>query len=101
MIDAIKFIRHSVSLATATYPSPPTLVMFRRKSTELRLGGFHLRMSSHLPARYLCRKERVVVNTPRQNVYVYKETDRKRGTLHDLLFLVVNSYTSQSYLMLE
>lgn len=56
MIGAIRFIRQSVSLATVTYPSPPTLVILRRKSTELRLGGFHLRMSSHLPALYLCRE---------------------------------------------
>lgn len=57
MIGAIGFVRQSVVLATATHPSPPTLVILRRKSTELRLGGFHLRMSSHLPALYLCRKD--------------------------------------------
>lgn len=55
MMGAIRIIRQSVSLATLTYPSPPTLVILRRKSTELRLGGFHLRMSSHLPGLYLCR----------------------------------------------
>ncbi len=55
MIAVIRFIRHRVSPATVTYPSPPTLVIFRRKSTEFRLGGFHLRMSSHLPGLYLCR----------------------------------------------
>lgn len=54
IIGAIGFLRQSVSLATVTYPSPPTLVILRRKSTELRLGGFHLRMSSHLPGLYLC-----------------------------------------------
>ena len=54
MIGAIRFNRQSVSPATTTYPSPPTLVILRRKSTEFRLGGFHLRMSSHLPALYLC-----------------------------------------------
>lgn len=55
MTSAIRLIRQSVSPATVTYPSPPTLVILRRKSTEFRLGGFHLRMSSHLPALYLCR----------------------------------------------
>lgn len=54
IIGAIWFLRQSVSLATVTYPSPPTLVILRRKSTELRLGGFHFRMSSHLPGLYLC-----------------------------------------------
>lgn len=39
----------------STYPSPPTFVILRRKSTELRFGGFHFRMSSHLPGLYLCR----------------------------------------------
>lgn len=54
-IASIRFIRHSVSPATAvTHPVPPTLVILRRKSTEFRLGGFHLRMSSHLPALYFC-----------------------------------------------
>lgn len=55
MMGAIRLIRHSVSPATVTYPSPLTLVILRRKSTEFRLGGFHLRMSSHLPALYGCR----------------------------------------------
>lgn len=52
---AIRFIRRSVSPATVTHPSPPTFVILRRKSTEFRWGGFHLRMSSHLPALYFCR----------------------------------------------
>ena len=54
-IGATGFDEQSVSQATATYPSPPTLLILRRKSTEFRLGGFHLRISSHLPALYLCR----------------------------------------------
>lgn len=66
MIGAIRFIRQSVSPATVTHPSPPTLVILRRKSTEFRLGGFHLRMSSHLPALYLCRDSQQPAPTPKQ-----------------------------------
>lgn len=52
---AIRLVGHSVTPATAvTHPSPQTFVILRRKSTEFRLGGFHLRMSSHLPALYFC-----------------------------------------------
>lgn len=54
MTGAFTFIRQSVPPATATYPSLVTLVILRRKSTEFRLGGFHLRMSSHLPGLYGC-----------------------------------------------
>lgn len=54
MTSVFTFIRQSVPLATATYPSLVTLVILRRKSTEFRLGGFHLRMSSHLPGLYGC-----------------------------------------------
>lgn len=54
-IDAIRLVGHGVTPPTAvTHPSPQTFVILRRKSTEFRLGGFHLRMSSHLPALYFC-----------------------------------------------
>lgn len=39
-----------------TYPSPPILVIFRRKSTEFRLGGFHFKISSHRPGLYFWGK---------------------------------------------
>lgn len=46
---------NAVAMVTMTHPSPPTLVILSLKSTELWLGGFHFRMSSHLPGLYFYR----------------------------------------------
>lgn len=46
---------NAVAMVMVTHPSPPTLVILSLKSTELWLGGFHFRMSSHLPGLYFYR----------------------------------------------
>lgn len=66
---------NAVVMATITHPSPPTLVILSLKSTELWLGGFHFRMSSHLPGLYFYRDAK---NTE-TNHFMTKQTMQEKN----------------------
>ncbi len=86
---------NAVAMATMTHPSPPTLVILSLKSTELWLGGFHFRMSSHLPGLYFYRDAK---NTETNHFMTKQTMQEKNNTpilaIKKLMLHIINSNAS-------